>query len=528
MRKPADATTMSHAESLALHRATDSALGIIEFDLNGTVLTVDPVFLDMFGVEREEIVGKHHRLLCEPSDTASTEYLDLWQSLRAGRTHEGTYRRQNKAGETIWIRASYHPTLDESGTPVKIVEITADITAAISRNAEHEGMLAAISRSQAVVEFDLDGTIVSANPNFLKLMGYELEEIVGKHHRLFCEPAYAASPEYSEFWRRLGGGEYEAADFKRLGKGGRELWLQATYTPILDANGRPHKIVKLATDITATKLRNAEINGMLTAVNRAHAVADFDLDGTLLSANPNFLRLYGYKLEEVIGKHHSTFCTATFVDSPEYSEFWAMLGRGEFHSGEIRRVRGDGAELWLQATYNPILDVNGRPRKVVKFASDITDEVQRRDRAFMELATPVSKIWDGVLFLPLVGIVDSKRSADVMKKALSCIADTQASTLMLDISGVALIDTAVANHLLKVAKAASLMGCRTVLSGISPAIAQTIAGLGIDLSLIETSTTIAAALQKTLGGSLSQVDPAGSRAGEGGAPGSGGRRRRST
>ena len=192
------------------------------------------------------------------------------------------------------------------------------------------------------------------------------------------------------------------------------------------------------------------------------------------------------------------FCDPGFAESPDYTRFWQALGRGEYVADEFKRLSKDGSEVWLQASYNPIFDLEGKPMKVVKFAADITAEVQKRSLALLEMSTPVTKIWDGVLFAPIVGIVDSKRSVDIMNKALTSIADTRARMLLLDISGVAVVDTAVANHLIKIAKAAVLMGCRTIISGISPAIAQTIAELGIDLGAIQTTSTIESALRDSI------------------------------
>jgi methyl-accepting chemotaxis protein len=361
-----------------------------------------------------------------------------------------------------------------------------------------EAIYQALDRVQAIIEFDLDGKVLTANENFLRTFGYEASEIVGQHHRIFCDPAYAATPEYTEFWKKLGRGEYDAAEFKRLGKGGREIWLQASYNPILDADGRPMKVVKFATDVTAEKLQTAEYQGKVSAIEKVQAVIEFELDGTVITANENFLHIFGYRLEEVIGKHHRIFCDPGYAESPEYVQFWQKLGRGEYESGEFKRISKEGADVWLQASYNPIFDVDGRPRKVVKFASDITLEIEKRSLALLEMSTPVTKIWDGVLFAPIVGIVDSKRSVDIMNKALSSIADTRARTLMLDIGGVAVVDTAVANHLIKIAKAAVLMGCKTIISGISPAIAQTIAELGIDLGSIQTTSTIESALRDSI------------------------------
>jgi methyl-accepting chemotaxis protein len=356
----------------------------------------------------------------------------------------------------------------------------------------------ALDRVQAIIEFDLDGTVISANENFLRIFDYELDEVVGQHHRMFCDPEYAESDAYTEFWNKLGRGEFHAEEFKRLAKGGRELWLQASYNPVFDDDGKPLRVVKFATDVTASKLQLAEFEGKIRAINRAQAMIEFELDGTVITANENFLRIFGYSLDEVVGKHHRIFCDPGYAESPEYTRFWQKLARGEYDADEFKRITKDGAEVWLQASYNPIFDIEGRPLKVVKFASDITVEVQKRSLALLEMSTPVTKIWDGVLFAPIVGIVDSKRSVDIMDKALNSIADTRASTLLLDIGGVAVVDTAVANHLIKIAKAAVLMGCKTIISGISPAIAQTIAELGIDLGAIQTTSTIESALREAI------------------------------
>jgi methyl-accepting chemotaxis protein len=356
----------------------------------------------------------------------------------------------------------------------------------------------ALNRVQALIEFNLDGTVISANENFLNLFGYELDEVVGKHHRMFCEPDYVESQEYAEFWDKLRRGEYSSAEYKRLGKGGKDIWLRASYNPVLDKDGKPVRVVKFATDVTATKTERAEFEGKICAINRSQAVIEFNLDGTVLTANENFLKIFGYTLDEVVGKHHRIFCDPGYAETPEYAQFWQKLGRGEYEADEFKRISKNGAEIWLQASYNPIFDLDGNPTKIVKFASDITLEVQKRSLALLEMSTPVTKIWDGVLFAPIVGIVDSKRSVDIMNKALSSIADTRASTLLLDIGGVAIVDTAVANHLIKIAKAAVLMGCDTIISGISPAIAQTIAELGIDMGAIQTTSTIESALRDSI------------------------------
>ena len=497
--------TMAPSDLSAVYQALDRVQAIIEFELDGTVISANENFLRMFGYDLDEIVGKHHRIFCDPGYAESPEYSAFWRKLGRGEYDAAEFKRLAKSGEEIWLRASYNPVLDKDGKPVKVVKFATNVTASKLKTAEYEGKVEAINRAQAVIELELDGTVITANENFLRIFGYSLDEIVGKHHRIFCDPSYAESPQYAEFWQKLGRGEYDAAEFKRLAKGGREIWLQASYNPIFDLDGRPFKVVKFAMDVTAARLQNAEYEGMVKAINRAQAVIELELDGTVINANDNFLHIFGYDLDEIVGKHHRIFCDPGYAESPQYAEFWQKLGRGEYDAGEFKRIHKDGSEVWLQASYNPIFDMNGRPFKVVKFASDITQVVEARSLALLEMSTPVTKIWDGVLFAPIVGIVDSKRSHDIMNKALSSIVDHRARTLMLDIGGVGMVDTAVANHLIKIAKAAVLMGCKTIISGISPAIAQTITELGIELGSIQTTSTIESALREAVTG----VDPSG-------------------
>lgn len=232
----------------------------------------------------------------------------------------------------------------------------------------------AISKAQAVIEFNMDGTIITANENFLNVMGYSLEEVKGKHHSIFVDPVYKDSTEYSQFWQKLARGEFESAEYKRLGKGGKEVWIQATYNPIMDAAGVPYKVVKFATDVTRQKLEAAENTGKMLAISKAQAMIEFNMDGTIITANENFLTTLGYSLEEVKGKHHSMFVEPAYKETAEYKQFWEKLGRGEFESAEYKRLSKSGKDVWIQASYNPIMDMNGVPFKVVKFATDITEQ----------------------------------------------------------------------------------------------------------------------------------------------------------
>ncbi len=254
--------------------------------------------------------------------------------------------------------------------------VRGDVEAASRRQAELEAQVAALHRVQAVIEFGLDGTILTANDNFLQALGYSLDEVRGHHHAMFVDPAYARSAEYGEFWARLGRGEYDAGQYHRVGKGGREIWIQASYNPVFDSSGRPYKVVKFATDITAQKMQAADFAGQLAAINKSQAVIEFSLDGRVLGANENFFATTGYTLEEVRGQHHAMFVEPAYRKSEEYRAFWQKLGRGEYDAGQYRRIGKDGREIWIQASYNPILDMNGRALKVVKYATDITDQVR--------------------------------------------------------------------------------------------------------------------------------------------------------
>jgi methyl-accepting chemotaxis protein len=240
-----------------------------------------------------------------------------------------------------------------------------------------QGQVAAIGKSMAVIEFALDGTILDANENFLAAIGYGLEEVRGQRHRMFVDAAYAASDEYRRFWEKLGRGEFDAGQYKRLAKGGREIWIQASYNPIFDTDGKPYKVVKYASDVTAQVEAAAESKGQIAAISRAQAVIEFTLDGTILTANENFLQAIGYTLEEIRGQHHRLFIDAAYAASDEYRRFWEKLGRGEYDAGQYKRIAKGGREIWIQASYNPIFNANGKPYKVVKFATDIT--VQRRE-----------------------------------------------------------------------------------------------------------------------------------------------------
>jgi methyl-accepting chemotaxis protein len=369
--------------------AMQKSQAMIEFNMDGTIITANENFLKTLGYSLGEIQGKHHSMFVEPSERDSAAYREFWASLNAGKYQAAEYKRIGKGGKEIWIQASYNPILDKNGKPFRVVKFATDITAQKIRGMEDAGKIAAIGRAQAVIEFNMDGTIINANENFLKVLGYSLGEIQGKHHSMFVEPSMRDSAAYREFWASLNRGDFLAAEYKRIGKGGKEVWILASYNPILDEKGKPFKVVKFATDVSEQKLRTADLAGQIAAIGKAQAVIEFNMDGTIIGANENFLKTLGYSLAEIKGRHHSMFVDPAERDGAAYREFWASLNRGEYQAAEYKRIGKGNKEVWIQASYNPILDLNGKPFKVVKYATDTTAQVlarmgNERVRAMME------------------------------------------------------------------------------------------------------------------------------------------------
>ena len=295
------------------------------------------------------------------------------------------------------------------------------------RGADAIAVLAAISKSQAVIEFDLSGKILTANDRFCRTLGYELSEIKGKHHSMFVEPEHARSPEYKAFWSKLAAGNYDQQQYKRIGKGGKEVWIEASYNPVF-RRGKPIKVVKIATDITASKLKTAEDSGKIEALSRAQAVIEFTTAGEILTANENFLSALGYSLADIQGKHHSIFCDPSYVQSSAYHDFWKQLAAGELVADEFMRLGKGGRKVYIQASYNPIFDLNGKVFKVVKFATDVTSRVDNVN----QLAGCLTNLAEGDLsqeiekaFIPSLERLrtDFNSASEKLKHAMATVAE---------------------------------------------------------------------------------------------------------
>lgn len=365
-------------DSTAKLAALDSAMATIEFKPDGTILKANRNFLMATGYKEDEIVGEHHSIFVTKAEKRSPEYQSFWADLASGRSHVSSFKRVGKDGGDIWIQAAYTPIKNSVGKVVKVFKVCSDITAAKQEAEASQRDVVAISKSLAMIEFTPDGIIRHANANFLDVMEYSLDEIVGQHHRMFVDKKYGVSEDYKKFWDHLKSGQDHVSEFQRFTKSGKPVWIQASYSAVVDAQGNVAKVVKVASDITAAKLAAADHQGQIEAINRSQAVIHFELDGTIIEANEAFTQAVGYDLTEIVGQHHKIFMPSAERDSVEYKKFWEDLREGKFQQGEFCRVNKAGEDLWIQATYNPILDAEGNPIKVVKFATDITDMVQRR------------------------------------------------------------------------------------------------------------------------------------------------------
>lgn len=364
-----------------------------------------------------------------------------------------------------------------------------------------EAQVAALHRVQAVIEFSMDGTILVANENFLTTFGYTLQDIQGRHHAMFVDPDHARSAAYRQFWEKLASGAFDAGEYCRIGKDGREVWIQASYNPVFDSAGAPCKVVKFATDITAQKFLAADFAGQLTAINKSQAVIEFDLKGNILSANDNFLATMGYTLQEIRGRHHSMFADAGHVASADYARFWEKLARGEHDAGQYRRIGKNGREVWIQASYNPIHDMNGRPFKVVKYAADVSQQVRASlalDAAVAQTRQAVRAVQEGDLSQRLASD-GSGSEIDTLCRGINALVDTMAGI----IERIRVVADAVASSAGELAdgnedlsqrteqQAAALEETAVSLQGLTATVLQTAGSAGSASELASTAASVA-------------------------------------
>lgn len=345
---------------------------VASWDGDGILKSANTNFFTAFKTSAREALGQHHDAFQTAEAAKGIECAQRHATVAAGKCAESEWEYKARDGSLIWLHASYNPVLDAEGALVKFDMYAIDITQAKALAADLNSQVAAIDRSHATIEFGLDGTIVTANKNFLSTMGYSLSEIQGQHHSIFVDPQERKSEAYRVFWQDLAAGRAQAQEFRRITKNGDEVWLQASYNPVFNAAGKPYKIIKFASDITAAKNTSANNASMIQAIDRSQATVEFTLDGVILTANDNFLKAMGYRLDEIQGRHHQMFVDPAYAKSNEYKAFWKELNGGMFQSGDYVRYGKDGRKVSIIASYNPVLDAKGKPYKIVKFATDMS------------------------------------------------------------------------------------------------------------------------------------------------------------
>ncbi|MBX3237162.1 MAG: PAS domain-containing protein [Nitrospiraceae bacterium] len=367
--------------------ALDRAQAIIEFNMDGTVITANDKFLKTLGYSLDEIKGQHHRMFCDPAYATSPEYQAFWAKLNQGEYDAGTYQRVGKGGKDIWIQATYYPLKDASGKPYKVVKFAADVTEReteiLHMREELKVRMDIMNTTSIVSEANLKGDIMTVNDKFLQVSKYPKEELIGHGHNTTRHPDMPKEV-FKQMWATIGRGQIFRGVVKNRAKDGTPYYVDAVIAPFVDKKtGKPRKYLGVRYDITEQEIQRQNMQGIMDAINKSYASIEFKLDGTIMAANENFFKTMGYSLDEIKGQHHRMFCDATYTSSPEYAAFWQKLNRGEFDAGVYRWIGKGGKEVWIQASYNPIKDEMGRPFKVVKFAIDIT--AQKRAQAQLEL-----------------------------------------------------------------------------------------------------------------------------------------------
>ena len=354
----------------ALHRSQ----AVIEFSMDGTILTANDNFLRTVGYSLAEIQGKNHEIFCEPADSESVEYKKFWQALNRGEFQPGEFKRLGKGGKEVWIIASYNPVIGDDGKPVKVVKFATDITAS---KAELKARTDIMNLTSIVSESDLRGDILCINEKFCEVSKYSRQELLGKPHNTTRHPDMPKEV-FKEMWATIGRGNMFRGIIKNRAKDGTPYYVDAVIAPIMGENGKPKKYLGVRYDITEAESERQNMRGIFRAIDSAYAYIEFDTEGNVLVANQNFQSTMEYSLDSIKGKHHRMFCDQATVHSVEYDQFWPDLRAGKTKAGEFKRVTRSGRELWLQAIYSPVTDETGRVVKVIKIATDVTANVRQR------------------------------------------------------------------------------------------------------------------------------------------------------
>jgi len=358
------------SELRASVRALTRGQALLELGLDGFIRYVSEPFSSLSGFLPPELMGRHFSMLFDPAMFARPEYREFWADLAAGKVRSDVLKQLSKYGRELWVRASFLPVVDAQGSVYKVLVSFVDVTEERAREGDARAQLDALYRVAAVAEFDLEGTLLSANKNLLDLLGYRLDELSGKHHETI------AAPDQGGAWGELVEGKVQVGRYKLRAKSGRDIWVHAVYSPLLDANRKPSKVLFVAGDNSEAELKAADYRGQVEAISRSHGVLELSLDGTIRSSNALYQQMFGYRADELVGRHHSMVVDPQQRDSGEQQRMWSELASGRHQSGRFRRVGQGGRELWVEASFNPILDPDGKPFKIVAHVTDVSERVK--------------------------------------------------------------------------------------------------------------------------------------------------------
>ncbi len=378
--------TESSEELVAKLQAIDQVQAVIEFKMDGTVITANDNFLKALEYTLDEVKGQHHRMFCDQDYVSSPEYQAFWEKLNRGEYDAGTYQRVGKGGKDVWIQAAYFPLLDKSGKPYKVVKFASDVTAKQTEILHMQDELKVrediMNTTSIVSEANRKGDIMSVNEKFLQVSKYPIDELIGHGHNTTRHPDMPKEV-FKQMWATIGRGQIFRGIVKNRAKDGTPYYVDAVIAPFVDKKtGKPRKYLGVRYDITEQEIARQNMKGILDAINKMYATIEFKLDGTIMTANENFLKLSGYSLGEMKGQHHRIFCEPSYTSTGEYTAFWQKLNRNEADMGVYRRIGKGGREIMVQAAYCPVADEMGRPFKVVMLASDIT--VQKKAQQDLE------------------------------------------------------------------------------------------------------------------------------------------------
>jgi len=364
--------------------AISQVQAVLELSPTGTILTVNEIFLRLLGYSSTELTGQSHAMLLDAVTLARPEHKQFWAELASGKAQCGDYRHVSKSGKDVWLRSSYCPVANANGQTVKIIVIASDVTEAKLQLelelAEMKTRIAIMDRTSIISESDLKGNITAINDRFCEVSGYEREELIGRPHSMVRHPD---SPKelFKELWSTVGRGGIFRGIIKNRKKDGSPYYVDAVVAPVMGDNGKPKKYIGVRYEITETECEKQNTRAVLNAIDSAFAYIEFDVDGSVLTANKKFLDAMGYQLDQIVGKHHRSFVDGAYASSPAYAQFWADLRAGKTKTDVFPRITRDGRQIWLQASYAAVADEKGVIRKIIKIATDVTDAKVREARA---------------------------------------------------------------------------------------------------------------------------------------------------